>query len=179
MENDELKNHVEGRRQEFEVYEFDHDLSWDNISERLDDKQKSHLKVPIKYVWRIAAVFVITLGFTFYMTWLNIAEDNLDAIASTELAEADEYYGGLISTKVLQIRNSNSTIDQDIFRDIDALDQAFVELKEDLKDNADNEEVVNAMILNYKIKLEILEKIIKEMDEEEGDIGRKIKGDEG
>jgi hypothetical protein len=169
MENDELKDHVSGRRQEFEVYDFDLDKSWDNISERLKQKEESHVKVPLKIIWRVAAIFLISIGATFYLAWANLSYRSIDSISSLELAEADAYYGNLISNKVLQLRRSKSEIDPNIYEDIEALDVAFLELKEDLKDNADNDEVVNAMILNYKIKLEILERILVELDIEEGE----------
>ena len=39
----------------------------------------------------------------------------------------------------------------------------FKSLKEDLKDNADNEEVVFAMIQNYRLKLDILEEILLQL----------------
>ena len=44
------------------------------------------------------------------------------------------------------------------------LDYVFRELKEDLNDNADNEEVVVAMIQNYRLKLEILEDILMQLE---------------
>lgn len=169
MENDELKDHIDSRRQEFEVYDFDLDNSWDNISERLKQKEESHVKVPLKFIWRVAAVFLISIGATFYLTWANLSNSTIDSISSLELAEADMYYGNLISNKVLQLRSSKAEIDPNIYEDIEALDVAFSELKEDLRDNADNDEVVNAMILNYKIKLEILERILVELKIDEGE----------
>ncbi len=176
MERDDLKEHIEGFRQDFEIYDFDQKGAWDGIADKLDAKQKSHVMIPVKYIWRVAAVLVLSLGITFYMTWLRMESNNIDMISSSELAEADAYYAVLISAKITQIKNSNSDIDADIFQDIDALDNAFVELQEDLKDNADNEEVVSAMILNYKIKLEILEKIYVEVAGEKSKKLRKQNG---
>ena len=40
------------------------------------------------------------------------------------------------------------------------LDQVYNDLKEDLKDNAANEEVIEAMIQNYRLKLDILEEML-------------------
>jgi Ni,Fe-hydrogenase III component G len=44
------------------------------------------------------------------------------------------------------------------------LDNIFKELKHDLKDNAANEEVLQAMIQNYRIKLEILTEILEQLN---------------
>ena len=46
------------------------------------------------------------------------------------------------------------------------MNAAFSELKADLKDNVDNEEVVTAMMENYRLKLQILEEILKELEKE-------------
>ncbi len=50
------------------------------------------------------------------------------------------------------------------FSDLDVL---FKELKEDLNDNADNHEVIEAMIQNYSIKLEILEDMLNQIKPEQ------------
>ena len=41
------------------------------------------------------------------------------------------------------------------------------ELKEDLRDNASNPEVIEAMIVNYRVKLEILEDLLHQLKEKE------------
>ena len=51
--------------------------------------------------------------------------------------------------------------------DMEELDEVYNELKEDLKDNASNPEVIEAMILNYRVKLEILEDLLNQLKEKE------------
>ena len=51
--------------------------------------------------------------------------------------------------------------------DMEELDQAYEELKEDLKDNVANPAVIEAMILNYSVKLEILEDLLHQLKEKE------------
>jgi hypothetical protein len=43
------------------------------------------------------------------------------------------------------------------------LDEEYKSLKNDLKDDADSEEVINAMIEYYRLKLEMLGKILLEI----------------
>ena len=50
---------------------------------------------------------------------------------------------------------------------MEELDEVYDELKEDLKDNASNPEVIEAMILNYKVKLEILEDLLEQLKAKE------------
>ena len=69
----------------------------------------------------------------------------------SELAEMEMYYKSEIDYKVSLVKNHLN--DESILEDLAAMDQAFAELKVDLKDNVDNEEVVSAMMENYQLKL--------------------------
>ena len=51
--------------------------------------------------------------------------------------------------------------------DMEELDEVYLELKEDLKDNVSNPEVIEAMVLNYRVKLEILEDLLNQLNEKE------------
>ena len=88
------------------------------------------------------------------------SDDDIFAVNS-ELAEASAYYTSEISYRLAAARELVD--DQSIFENLNELDRAFVELKNDLKDNADNEEVVIAMMENYQLKLKILDRILKEL----------------
>jgi hypothetical protein len=47
----------------------------------------------------------------------------------------------------------------DMKKDLAELDSVYRNLKKDLGDNIANEEIINAMIQNYRMKLQILEDI--------------------
>ena len=48
--------------------------------------------------------------------------------------------------------------------DLVELEGVFEDLKKDLKDDSDNQEVIEAMIQNYRIKLEILEEMLLQLN---------------
>ena len=82
------------------------------------------------------------------------------------LVEARAYYSGQIRNmedEVYQLAGVDSPISNDIKIEFEELDQVFNELKADLNDDAANEEVVEAMIQNYRIKLQILEDILSQL----------------
>lgn len=168
MEKDKLKDHIAENRADFDIYDFDASEVWNGVSESLGDAAPSTVQVPVKYMWRAAAAVLFLIGISAYLLLQNqyLQHETLALNkVSSELAEAHEYYGTLITAKMAQIGVRRNEMEPSIYQDIDALDTAFSELREDLKDNADNEEVINAMIYNYKLKLEILEKILSEIDE--------------
>ena len=48
------------------------------------------------------------------------------------------------------------------------LDMIYMELKTDLKDNVSNKEVIEALIVNYRVRIQILEEMLMILKEEEG-----------
>lgn len=80
-----------------------------------------------------------------------------------KLQEAENYYSGLIENKKQELFRLTSTapdVKKDINMEMEELDKTFRELKADLNDNADNQEVIEAMIGTYQLKLRILEDML-------------------
>ncbi len=163
---DKLKAFVGANRDEFESHEPNVDLLWENIQTGLTDKAektKNSHRAWMKIAASIALLIVFSISF-FYMMENDQVEQNVFA-SNPELAEAQLFYTSQIDQKmtIARTRIQNKAM----LSDIEELDRAFAELQEDLKDNADNEEVIIAMIENYQLKLKILDRILKELKEEE------------
>lgn len=162
---DELKNFVEQNRKDFEIFETDTELLWQGVKAGIEP-QKRRFEVIRTWAWRVAAVLVLGFG----LAWAFTGQEAENQQDMTELKEAESYYGNLIDQKlrVIQTQHSNR-VDPALFRDLAALDSACRELKTDLKDNASNAEVVNAMIQHYRIKLKLLENILDELEEDKNE----------
>ncbi len=154
---DNLKDHVTKNRENFELYPIDTDLEWKDISGKLENSRE---KVD---PWRrvgIAACFAFILsGTIFFMNPIHQTND--------EIAELERYYNSEINQKVTLVKHHLK--DDRILQDLNTMDQAFAELKADLKDNVDNQEVVTAMMENYQLKLQILEEILNELEKEKSE----------
>jgi len=145
---DNLKDHIESKRDDFEIYPFDTD--WDTISQKLVNGKKW----PVWKMASIAACFLlVVMGSIHQMRPVNEVNN--------ELAEMEQYYANEISEKILLV--TNQLEDNSILKDLEVMDQAFADLKADLKDNVDNEEVIEAMMENYRLKLKILDEILSEL----------------
>lgn len=154
---DNLKDHIEGQRDDFETYPFDSDKGWEDIKAKV---APNHQK---KDPWKIAGVaacFAFILGGTIFFV-------NPVSQVNNEIAELEEYYNGEINQKITLVKNQLK--DDRILQDLNTMDQAFAELKADLRDNVDNQEVITAMMENYQLKLQILEEIIKELEKEKSE----------
>ena len=126
---------------------------------------------PWKNVLRIAASILLIMTVSIGFLWLKGNSTRYaDGVSlqdlSPELAEAEIYYNQLVEAKMSLIKSSHADADlvQVVTKDFEMLDSAYNELKTDLKDNMYNEEVIDAMIQNYRIKLQILESILENIE---------------
>ncbi|MDZ7607259.1 MAG: hypothetical protein U5K79_17130 [Cyclobacteriaceae bacterium] len=114
----------------------------------------------------IILIAVIALGY--YVNTRRIDTEN-NGIAlhniSRELAETEAFYAGEIQEKIQMLEVAEGSIDPDVRLQLDQMDEDYNELKNDLQDRADSEEVINAMIGYYRLKLDLLEKILDEIQE--------------
>ena len=86
-----------------------------------------------------------------------------------ELKEAETYYANLVSNKLEEIKPflaSNPGISEDVNVDLMELDSVYISLKNDLRDNVANDQIIEAMIQNYRLKLRILEELQDEFKNE-------------
>lgn len=164
---DELKRFVDDHRDDFELPASDgFGELWGDIEKGIEDREKKSKRIPLfsSKAWKIAAMVVLALG----LAW--VAHDTSEpkmAGTNSEWQETESFYETQIDEKMQALEAKRSELDHAVFDDLEMLDKAFKELKEDLEDNADNEEVIEAMIQNYRIKLQLLEEILQEIGTDE------------
>lgn len=173
--SDKLKARVDKERQEWEIHETNFDELWGGIEAQLDNVQKIKTSGHTPWFWmKIAASVVIAVAaswMVFSAVYLNgkMEEGYSLKDISPELAETELYYASQVNEKLQIIHASNVDVDDMVNENMALLDSAYNELKQDLRDNADNEEVISAMIQNYRIKLDILEKVLDEIRTSDND----------
>jgi len=170
MKTDRLEQFILNNSESFDSLEPDPAV-WDRIQKRKTPVVSINWKT---VAWRAAAVVII-----FASSWYihDLADKNNDSqnIAKTNemmaedsplyraLAEAEVYYTSQIDftkEELFRVADNDPGLREEVNTELLELDQVYQDLKDDLKDNADNEEVVEAMIQNYRLKLQILEEIL-------------------
>ena len=149
--SDSLKNHIDTKREDFEIYPFDVEAGWNQISNKV---QPRAIWPGWKWISVAACVIFVIAG---------VVVQSVE-IPNGELSEVERYYETEINEKITLVRSQLS--DPSILQDLEAMDMAFAELKADLRENVDNEEVIVAMMENYQLKLQILEEILRELEKE-------------
>ena len=80
------------------------------------------------------------------------------------------FYNSLANTLYLQAKpmlTSQPDIEKELENDLQRIDNICSEIKNDLKDNVSNQEVIEALIQNYTIKIHILEDMLRILKENE------------
>ena len=97
----------------------------------------------------------------------NTAEIEIDI---PELKEAEMYYTGIINTKMEEVKPMLSdypTLESELETDLTELDSIYKSLKNDLKDDIANNEVIEAMIQNYRLRISILEDMLEFLESQD------------
>lgn len=169
---DKLKIFTEQHREEFEVYKLDLDQTWKVIDEQLDKNTGNGLLIPWIKIMRVAAILIVimTIAVGYYLNNQRLSIDK-NGIAlhsiSSELADTEAFYAIQIDEKINLIKVTAGSIDSEVAAQLEIFDLDYMSLKKDMKDNADSEEVINAMIEHYRLKLAMLEKILEEIQKDD------------
>ncbi len=188
MNNDRLENYIRDHRDEFDSIEPSEDLWGAIVAQKanVDQSDDSHETSPkkiklyrkglLKWTSRIAAAVIIFIASYYFHDYQNdremIAKNNQEMENSplyNTLMEANFYYTSQINhekERLYSLTVGNSTLRNEIQQELDELDKEFNKLKDDLNDNVDNEEIIAAMIQNYRLKLSILQDVMVQIQNE-------------
>lgn len=168
MKTDKLEKFILENKEDFNIQEPGPEV-WARI--KIPESEKKTISLNWKTIaMRAAAVVVIFVSSYYFHDFMN--QNEVNGVAEIEfekdplfkeLIEAELYYSSEINYKKKEffILTSNSpSLQNSINLELETLDAIFKDLKEDLNDNADNQEVIEAMIQNYRIKLEILNDLL-------------------
>lgn len=173
MMKDRLEQFISDHRDQFDLYEPDEKL-WAGIESGIHGRRI--FRIGWKgVVWRAAAVILIFGASFMVQEYLHqrkailASRDGKGIIQNIpELEEAEIYYTGLLNEKISQVKpllEQYPELGTSLDRDLSELDSIYDELQKDLRDNIANDEVVEAMIQNYRLKIQILEDLLDYMDE--------------
>jgi hypothetical protein len=166
-----MKDHLEelmlNHREDFDLLEPKARL-WEGVEKKMKKNTKHHLRF---YISRAASVVIIfMLSFLIQRYYLN-HQNPIKEIP--ELQEAEVYYSGLIDEKLKEVRPMLAEfpdVQKELDSDMSELDSVYNGLKEDLKDNVSNQQVIEAMIENYRTRINILEEMLHFLNKDEKEI---------
>jgi len=134
--------------------------------------KKNNVRRPtywIGFLSGIAAVLVIGIFFFFTQKKQETTQFSLSTL-SEQYAEVEYFYTSTInnqSKKLDEITKQSGDDDQTlqlISKELEEYDQTFQQLSDELKASPNDERVISAMIKYYQTKLEIINRILTELE---------------
>ena len=169
---DRLEVFIRKNREDLDRYTPSPEI-WDRISgtPRIGNARR-------RIIWLTsAAMIAVILGSAvfFYLgeNRRSLVRNNAEAIimkANPVLREAEIYYTSMYNNLINEatpLLTSNPEIEAELINDLSRIDSICSNIKKDLKDNVSNQEVVEALISNYRIKIRILEEMLDVLKENE------------
>ncbi len=172
---DELEKHIKSIRDELDIHEPDQALR-NRIAGSLPGKQVRLHRV----LWR-AAIVVIVAGSAFVIMAEMLhrpAKVNDPQVAAVR--ETSRYYDEKIRALYEEagpLLTANPDISTELTVGMNELDSLSAQIIHDLDDNIASNEVIEALIKNYRLRIELLEDMLRLMKEEGNEKG-KIEGNE-
>lgn len=170
MKTDELEKFIQDNREGFDSEMPDLD-TWGKIKKLEPRQSKFQINWKVVASRAAAVVFIFVASYYFHAYNANRSANKADSVTVglaknakyQKFIEAEQYYNSKIGQRkkeLFLLTSDKPVLHKEVNKDLDDLDQMLLSLKEDLKDNADNEEVIEAMIQNYMLRLEILEDML-------------------
>ncbi len=168
---DELEKQIRENKFLFDEHRADKSKIWKSIEASLDNKEPKIIPLWRSTKFRVAAGIAIVVGMFFMFNFLNgekrkYSVQNIET--NQELHDVDVYYSNLVSYQVQLVQNSSrlSTEEKKEFLlFMDELDIEYDELKLELKKNINNEFILEAIIKNYKKRIELIENLLLQINE--------------
>jgi len=171
---DRLEEHIKNNREDLDMHNPSSDI-WRRI-----DKSLGREKTLLPKWFSIAAMLILIFGSALFlyqgrnkMIWMNGGKkiEAEQEVANPQLKETEIYYTNLVNSlyqEATPLLVSNPDIKKELNTDISHLDSLCTDIRKDLKDNVANQEVIEALILNYRTKIRLLEDMLVILKENEG-----------
>lgn len=174
MKEDKLEQFVRENAEGFNSLEPP-TMAWEVIEKELVTVKQQPVRKLYTFTWKAAAAVLIFASawlLNDYMDQEKTAGDFAAASAIeaspvlNELSEAEAYYTTQISSKqteLLAYTRQHPEIIEDLKKEFNEMDKKNESLKKDLAESNADEKVIEAIILSYRVKLEILDQMLTEL----------------
>ncbi|WP_276166863.1 hypothetical protein [Zobellia alginiliquefaciens] len=166
---DNFEKHIRENKALFDDHKADRGKMWANIEAQLEPAKPKVVPLWKSPMLRIAASVLIILGISglIGVSFLD-GSSTENSFVSKELQDIDMHYKGLVSYQVQLVKNNDelSEADKEEFLSfMDELDAEYEQLKLEMRNNLDNELVLEAIVSNYRKRIELIENLLHQLNE--------------
>jgi len=166
---DKFEKHIRENHKSFDAVKANRMKMWDKIEGRI--KKKEAKRIPL---WKrastraaVAILIVVGIGFTFLKFNSNQNSFALNGAQDEQLMEINGHYDQIMNAKIQLIKNNPnlSTNDKNEFISfVKELDTEYEELKNEMEKDLDNQKVLEAIIENYRKRIQLMESFLNRLN---------------
>ncbi|NQZ43493.1 MAG: hypothetical protein HRT65_04230 [Flavobacteriaceae bacterium] len=165
---DNFEKHIREQAGQFDTHKADKDKMWAAISQAIERPEPKVIPLWKRPMAQIAAGIAILFGIGVF-TALSIYNESPaeTQFVSKELLEIDMHYQGLVSYQVRLVQNSphlSASDKTEFLAFMDELDAEYALLREEMRNNLDNERVLEAIVANYKQRIALIENLLQQIN---------------
>ncbi|MGO4288044.1 hypothetical protein [Chitinophaga sp. RAB17] len=165
---DNFESFIQQHREEFEV-PGPSPRVWEAMEKELNNQRKGRVVQLLQKNWFKAAVILVLLvnaGALFYFAKHKQHQQQELAVIAPEMQEAKAYYTSRINEK-LELINAYPVnelgLDSAARKELELRNDTYKALEKELKNNPGNERIRAALVRYYQLKLDLLDKILEEL----------------
>jgi flagellar motor component MotA len=164
---DNLEKFIKGNRDELDKYDPSPEI-WYRIIKAVKPGGRS-----VRFWISAAAMIIVVVGTAFILLMISQKKNpgfNTDKNIQPALKETEIYYNTLVNLlyrEASPLLTGQPEIEKELKTDMAQIDSICVDIKKDLKDNVANQEVIEALIQNYRIKIRLLEDMVNLLKQNE------------
>ncbi len=161
---DPLEQFIRNNKEELKHKLDNKDALWDAINKDIAPRKQAVVRKLDWKKWAVAASLFLAIGTGFF--WLNSTNSGTNIAVHQkplEVMEIDAHYQKLVNARVMQVKNSASLSAQqkkEIINYLQNLENESLELEKELESNINNVQIIQAIINNYRERLDIMEKLL-------------------
>ena len=166
---DNLEKFIRNNRNDLDRYDPSPEI-WSGIREKTGERKKI-LRAWLSAAATITIVFGISL-FAYIIYLKNSHQREAGNLYQQEFKETEYFYNTMVNSLYQEAKpllTDHPDMEKELKVDLEHIDKICSEIKRDLNDNVDNQEVIEALIRNYKIKIQLLEEMLTTLKENENE----------
>lgn len=176
---DNWKKLINENREEFNS-EQPRDIFFEKIALQLESKKEPKM-IRLSLVWQMAASIIVIFGVMLFFLLRNNPSEKENVVENTksnsplqekmvlakldpQLAETEYYYVSQIDDLMEEV--DKKELSPDVRELIKQLDTEFNLLRKEIGDQVNSDQIIEALIENYRLKIKLLEKILESYSNE-------------
>lgn len=169
----QLEEYINNNREDLDKYTPSVNV-WKGIRKNLQGRRTNRV------MWLSAAAMIVVILATAVLFYIAKERENFILTGkeadirylktNPELLESEIYYNNLIHDlfkEASPLLTNNPDVERELLSDMSELDSICIDIKKDLRDNVANQEVIEALITNYRVRINMLEDLLRTLRQEE------------